>query len=104
MVEQAAASPGAGGQESTQSSLEGPCLTGTQLGQAERGIDGGIEADGPGAVGEAVRVERPDEGPVREAEIGELLLAQRDPKTVEVLDDGVGRQMGQQPRVKLAAG
>ena len=62
-----------------------------------------IEHHRPDPVREAVRVVRPDERAVGEPEVGQLLVADRLADEVEVLDDGVGRQIGQRRVVALGA-
>ena len=92
------------GDEARQLHLEGLRLAGPQLDLGEAGVDGAIEHHGADVVGVAVGVHRADERPVREAQVGQLLIADGDADLVEIAHHGLRREIGQQVGVALGAG
>ena len=78
-------------------------LAAAQVLEVERRVDRAVERHRPDVVRELLRVARPDQGPVREAEVAQLLVADGRPDDVEVVGDRVGRQVRQRGVIPLRA-
>ena len=86
--------------------LETACLLDRGLDRSERRVDRAVEHHGPHMGTELLGIEGAEVGPVRETEVGELPLPQRDPQAVHVPSRRCGIQVRehQSRGVRLATG
>ena len=98
-MERAAEVVGAVGEEAIERCLEGDRLGVPERRLVEGRIDGAVEDQGTHSIRVGVGVHRADEGPVREPEVGELVVPDRGTDDVEVLDDISRADMGEKVAV-----